>query len=248
LPAKSLNTSDPPVFNVFQPPSAFLSPRSTRETSPPRGHVTSTATAGQPTRSTPSGRPIIPRNIPAVPRPGPAHSRNGRNFLPRPLRFQRIRSGSRHERRGGLGHKSRKLCVASRRKVKEGSYRALFHVQLGGGERGGGGGGKASVGARARVLRLSTPREGEGAASRRERIRIWGGRGNPRSSSFSPPHFPPDSDSGPRLLNPAPVSAITRPPGDRRCGSLAVFPAPPLALRLFLPRHPLRPIWSLQVR
>ena len=75
LPAKPLATSDPSVFHVFQPPSVRVPLRRGRRARP---HVPGDASHQRPPPANllagpPGGRPIIPRNIPAAPRPGPPH-------------------------------------------------------------------------------------------------------------------------------------------------------------------------------
>lgn len=119
-------------------------------------------------------------------------------------------------------------------------------IRLGGEEE------EANVGALARVLRLSPHGTGgEGAASRPAGAIGLGEAKEiqPESSSFSPPHFL-------RIwvwsasISPAPESATIRSPRDRASKAWIVGGSPSLPLlllRLFLPRSPLRPIWSRQV-
>jgi len=96
-PGDVVEAKDRSILNVFQPTTVFLSAVDAQENSPDTSHQPSS----RPTHSRPAsgGRPIVPRNIPAVPGPAPStfSERSGANTLA-PLLFSRIRNGYRLER------------------------------------------------------------------------------------------------------------------------------------------------------
>ena len=97
----SKQKTDRSILNVFQPTTVFLSAVDAQENSPDTSHQPSS----RPTHSRPAsgGRPIVPRNIPAVPGPAPStfSERSGANTLA-PLLFPLVRNGSRLEREEDL--------------------------------------------------------------------------------------------------------------------------------------------------
>lgn len=202
------------VLNVLQPTSAFLSAVRARELHGTRHINGQTATAGEPTRST---EPWWPSDHPAE-YPGGSPTRTstfprtiGRSHHQPPvLSSYLIRIRTCTERRTWV--ETRNFYVTAVEKKKERSYRAIFGYLTFKGK--GGEGRKAHVGEHEHAFFASHPAGGEGAASRREQIG-FGEAKDPRSSSFSPPHFHPIRILGRILVNPAPESAIIHPPGDR---------------------------------